>query len=137
MVDSNADVTVEIKLPEELADKELAVFPEDAVQSREEEMLSGSGGKRGFEPIVVATAIVSVAWIVERIVNHYLTSLGRGVLIDLTKPTPIISTVDVAEGTVIIHQADKQVKVVRTAETSNASLTKMIVDAWKHFSRSP
>jgi hypothetical protein len=106
---------VEIRLPKTTAEREMAELPEGALQAQREEMPSQpSGAQLKLEPVLVMTVAVSVAWLVERIVDHYLPRREHGVLVDFSAGKPVVSTVDnVSEGTLIIRKPNGEVDVYR------------------------
>lgn len=105
--------SIEVKLDlerEEADSPDIAGADPESIQVRERQPYQDDSdelGVAGFIEPITLIATVTAAWVVSRIVNHWLPSREQGVLIDLrTTPTTISTLAGVPRGFVVVVDTD-------------------------------
>ncbi len=124
---SNA-VQVQIELPREsLADERAATGPYYQIGPEAVLKTDPNAFEAQFVDPVSVIAVVTVAMLAWRIINHFLVKDGRGVLIDTRNKPPLVSRIqDVPEGFVVLVKADGSSEAIDAGKIDDSELASLI-----------
>ena len=129
-------INVDIKLPKDMAAQEKADLPAGAFQEQYEEMSGQQRGTQlGADPLVVIAVAVPIAWLLERIVDHYLPKQKVLVLWDLSGKESTLEVVilpDNSDTKVIVQTPEGKVKVEDGPRSSMLDSLMSCFKLWKN-----
>ena len=127
MVDE-AQVTIRMDLPgEALPEEQGASGPEYELGPAKPLPPDPDAVEARFVDPITLIAVVTVAMLAWRIVNHYLVRDGRGVLVDARQQPPLVSRLeDVPAGFILLVKPDGSTETVDAGKTDDSALADLL-----------